>query len=394
MHAELPSCDFCGKDSLSFAYQPEGSSRGLKVYLCRHCGLVQSAPRIDRTEKRYAAAVSSGADWGNVRYGKGFRTQAAMDALARHTDLERAVALLDVGSNRGRFAAAFLEAAPNAHITAVEPDERYAGSCEYLPRTDLIWSRIEDATLADSSFDIVHSCHTIEHLAHPFASLKDHARVLKPGGLLVLDAPNLALIGGDDILEEWFIDKHLYHFSDVTLGRMIEAAGFTIVQHPDPNDRINLLFVARKEGTPRAEIATDPAEAFRALDLVSAYVATRSANCAALAGAARELESLKAHRVALWGAGRLFDSLVRVGGFDPSMFTHLIDAHLIQHMDSRHGVRLSPPHALTGSMADVVVVMSRGFADEIAAEVRRLAPKARIILYADLLARARLAKAA
>ena len=42
----------------------------------------------------------------------------------------------------------------------------------------------------------------------------------------------------------------------------------------------------------------------------------------------------------------------------------------------------------------MIVVMSRGFADEIVAEARRLAPKARIILYADLLARARLAKAA
>jgi len=394
MHAELPSCDFCGKDSLAFAYQPDGSSRGLKVYICRDCGLVQSAPRIDRTETRHAAAVSSGADWGNVRYGKGFRTQAAMDALARHTDLTQALTLLDVGSNRGRFAAAFLEAAPKAGITAVEPDERYAGSCEDLSRTELIWSRIEDTKLADGRFDIVHSCHTIEHLANPFASLKDHARVLKPGGLLVLDAPNLALIGGDDILEEWFIDKHLYHFSEAMLGRMIESAGFEIIEHPDPNDRINLLFVARKAATVSREIAADPAEAIRALNLVASYVTTRSANNAALIGAARELESLKTQRVALWGAGRLFDSLVRVGGFDPSMLTHLIDAHLIQHMDSRHGVRLSPPHALTGSMADVVVVMSRGFADEITVEVKRLAPKARVILYADLLARARLAKAA
>src|SRR6185312_10867347 len=187
----------------------------------------------------------------------------------------------------------FLDAAPKAQITAVEPDERYAGSCENLPRTELIWSRIENTKLADASFDIVHSCHTIEHLANPFASLKDHARVLKPGGLLVLDAPNLALIGGDDILEEWFIDKHLYHFSEAMLGQMIEAAGFEIVEHPDPNDRINLLFVARKSGAPLHEITTDPDEAIRARNLVASYVTTRSANNAALIGAARELESLK-----------------------------------------------------------------------------------------------------
>ena len=389
-----PVCDFCGRDSLVFAYEPEGSSRGLKVYLCRHCGLVQSAPRIDRTEKRHAASVSGGADWGNVRYGKGFRTQAAMDALARHCDLGDELSLLDVGSNRGRFAAAFLEAASRAQITAVEPDERYAESCADLPRTCLIQSRIEDAVLADASFDVVHSCHTIEHLARPFANLKDHARVLRPGGLLILDAPNIALIGGDDILEEWFIDKHLYHFSETTLTRMIEAAGFTILERPDPKDRINLLFVARKDGVAQTDIAADPVEAARAEKLIATYVRTRAVNCAALTKAAHELENLKPQRVALWGAGRLFDSLVRTGGFDPADLALLIDAHLIAHMDSRHGVRLSPPHALSGAMVDVVVVMSRGFAEEIVAEARRLAPKARIILYADLLARARLSRAA
>src|ERR1700742_3981420 len=121
MRADHLDCDFCGKDSLKFAYQPEGSTRGLKVYLCNHCGLVQSLPRIDRTEARHDAAVSGGADWGNVRYGKGFCTQATMDALAHHAKLDTSLALLDVGSNRGSFAKAFLNAAPKASLTAVEP---------------------------------------------------------------------------------------------------------------------------------------------------------------------------------------------------------------------------------------------------------------------------------
>jgi SAM-dependent methyltransferase len=317
-----------------------------------------------------------------------------MDALTAHGGLTGAPNLLDVGSNRGRFVAAFLEAAPDAQVIAVEPDERYADSCADLPRTELIQARIEKTALPDASFDIVHSCHTIEHLAAPFAALKDHARVLKPGGLLVLDAPNLVLIGGDDILEEWFIDKHLFHFSQVTLTRMIEAAGFTIIQKPDPKDLINLLIVARKAGATETTIAADPAEAAKAEHLLQRYATTRAANCAALADAAREIAQLKPQRVALWGAGRLFDSLVLAGGFDPTQLSLLIDAHLIQHMDSRHGMRLSPPEALAQTPVDVIVVMSRGFAGEIVAKARTLAPQARVILYADLLARARLAKAA
>ena len=85
-------------------YTPERSTRGISVHLCDHCGLLQSLPRIDRAE-RAPASVSSGADWGNVRYGKGFRTQIALDALARHADLNDEIALLDVGSNRGSFVA-------------------------------------------------------------------------------------------------------------------------------------------------------------------------------------------------------------------------------------------------------------------------------------------------
>jgi len=40
------------------------------------------------------------------------------------------------------------------------------------------------------------------------------------------------------------------------------------------------------------------------------------------------------------------------------------------------------------------VVMSRAFSEEIVAEAKKLAPNARVILYADLLARARLSHAA
>ena len=394
MHAELPACAFCGQEALHFAYQPERSTRDLKVHICGHCGLVQSLPRIDRTQARHDAAVSGGADWGNVRYGKGFRTQAAMDALARHAKLDAPLALLDVGSNRGSFAKSFLDAAPKASITAVEPDERYADSCADLPRTKLIWARTEQTDFPDASFDIVHSCHTIEHLAAPFQALKDHARVLKQGGLMVLDAPNIALIGGDDILEEWFIDKHLYHFSKITLARMIEAAGFAFVAEPDPTDLTNLLFVARKTKVAVAQITPDPAEAACAEALIQRYRRTRAVNRAALTAAARELNGLKPLRVALWGAGRLFDSLVLAGDFDPRALALLIDAHLIQYMSERHGVKLSKPEALSATPVDVIVVMSRAFSGEIVAEAKKLAPNARVILYADLLARARLSHAA
>src|ERR1700761_8255588 len=174
-------CELCHRQALDPIYKPE-SPRGLTVHLCESCGLLQSLPRIDRAT-RAPAAVSGGADWGNVRYGKGFRTQVAINAVRRHCDLSDSLALLDVGSNRGSFVRAFLDTAPEAHVVAVEPDERVAASCAGLPRVHLVPSRIENVALEAGRFDVVHSCHTIEHLIHPAATLADHHRVLKTGGL-------------------------------------------------------------------------------------------------------------------------------------------------------------------------------------------------------------------
>jgi ubiquinone/menaquinone biosynthesis C-methylase UbiE len=44
----------------------------------------------------------------------------------------------------------------------------------------------------DGSFDVVVSCETIEHLAHPCAALGEMARVCASGGLLYLTTPNYA----------------------------------------------------------------------------------------------------------------------------------------------------------------------------------------------------------
>ncbi len=386
-------CELCRHDALEPVYEAEGSSRGLKIHLCRHCGLVQSLPRIDRAPRR-AAAASGGADWGNIRYGKGFRTKQALAALSTHADLTQDLSLLDVGSNRGSFARAFLEAAPSATITAIEPDERVADACKDFPRTELVAARIEDIALESERFDIVHSCHTIEHLAEPARILADHWRVLKPGGLLILDAPSTAILDSDDMIEEWFIDKHLYHFSSRTLMRMVAAAGFDIIDPPDIADRENLLIVAHKSDRAHPASEADPREVAEAERLIAAYGATRAANLSALTAVAAELTSLAPKRVVLWGAGRLFDTLVTHGGLMPTTLQGVIDAPLRVHLPTRHGCDLKAPEDLAELDPGVVVVMSRTFAGEIAEHAQHLAPNAEIITYGELMSRARLARAA
>ena len=381
-------CDLCRSSALEPVYQPPGTGRGLTVYLCDHCGLMQSLPRIAHAPRR-AAAVSAGADWGNVRYGKGFRTEACLLILRARADLGESLSVLDVGSNRGSFARALLAEAPRARLTCVEPDERVARSCSNIERIESVCARIEDTSFPDESFDIIHSCHTIEHLKSPNAVLADHWRALKPGGLLIIDAPNIALIASDDILEEWFIDKHLFHFSPGTLARLLTANGFEVIDGPDKSDRENLLIAARKRTVAARPLARAAREADYALDLINSYIANRARNLAAMTKVAAEIASFSDKRVALWGAGRLFDALVTHGRFNPKSLALLIDAHLKLHMDERHGMKLSGPEDLATANPGVIVVMSRAFAGEITKVAKAKAPNAEILLYSDLISRAR-----
>ena len=141
-------------------------------------------------------------------------------------------------------------------------------------------------------------------------------------------------------------------------------------------------------------IESDSREVATAQTLITTYVCARARNLAALTFVAGEISAMKPKRVAVWGAGRIFDSVVRHGQLLPGSLTLVVDAHLKAHVKERFGCPLAAPEDLANAKPDVVVIMSRGFADEIAREARRLLPHAEIIAYADLLQRARSRKAA
>jgi SAM-dependent methyltransferase len=381
------TCDLCGANALRAVYAATPSPRGLTVYVCETCGLVQSLPRHDRAKGDGERRISAGADWGNVRYGKGFRAAANLN-LVRQYLKPGTVSILDVGANRGAFSRAVLESTPNARIVGLEPDATVVAEWAHDPAIAWIEARIEEAPFADESFDLVYSCHTIEHLRSPRDTLADHWRVLAPGGILLVEAPNLALIGTDTVVEEFFIDKHLYHFSATTLTRLIERAGFEIVAGPFPADLVNVTVLARKISAGRA-IAPDPEEAREAARLMAAYQATRARNLSALAAVARKLQREDGRKIAIWGAGRLLDCLVEFGGLEPKRLAAVVDAHLTRHVSTVHGAPLSRPGDLVALDPDMIVIMSRSFEAEIADHARKVAPRAEIVTYEALLGEAK-----
>ena len=120
----------------------------------------------------------------------------------------RPTSLLDVGSGRGYGDAMLL--AVTEFIVGLDYDleslrhaaGRYAGHRLHFMRGDA-----HSLPFADETFDAVVSIEVIEHVEHPEKMASEMARVLKPGGCLILSTPNRHFYG-----DPMTIRQHLRHY--------------------------------------------------------------------------------------------------------------------------------------------------------------------------------------
>jgi ubiquinone/menaquinone biosynthesis C-methylase UbiE len=110
--------------------------------------------------------------------------------------------ILEIGCGRGGFACWLAGSAPRASLTAADfSPAAVAKAREHAASTRLSnieWcvADIQSMPWADSSFDAVISCETIEHVPDPRRAVRELSRVLRPGGRLFLTVPNYLNFAG------------------------------------------------------------------------------------------------------------------------------------------------------------------------------------------------------
>ena len=109
---------------------------------------------------------------------------------ARKFDLAGSKSILDVGSGAGQIAKHVLKYAdPDARLTCVDLSHamlRRARNRIKSDRPAFIAADITRLPFANSAFDCVTCGYVLEHLPHPDAGLAEIARVLQPGGRMLL----------------------------------------------------------------------------------------------------------------------------------------------------------------------------------------------------------------
>lgn len=131
-----------------------------------------------------SSRASLSAAIGEGRYVEFSALNAARFAATRAMIAERARgAVLDVGCGHMPFRADAVRVAAQYEgldIEARVPGVTHIGSAEAMPM------------IPDASYDTVFSFEVLEHLPHPQRAMAEMARVLRPGGVLLLTVPHLS----------------------------------------------------------------------------------------------------------------------------------------------------------------------------------------------------------
>jgi len=163
--------------------------------------------------------------------------RAAIDREFRHLPrTARGGRLLDIGFGSG----AFLEIARSIgwEVTGIDPDSKVVSNAlkrglnVYQGDLDVLGGR-------SNEFDIITLSHVIEHVGKPISVLKACYRLLKPGGKLWLETPNIHSLGRARFHNNWRgleTPRHLVIFNRPSLHAALKETGFTeVLDNSQPN---------------------------------------------------------------------------------------------------------------------------------------------------------------
>ena len=215
---ETVACNLCGSTDQEFLfalrdYRLRVDDLLWRVVRCRSCGLGYLNPRPTRSEiGRYYPRDYFGDRESN--WERHQRQAAYVPGTGGR--------LLDIGTASGEFLSVMRDRGWD--VVGIEPsDEAKNPHGLRINRAPFP----EGCDLPAESFDVVTAWAAFEHLHDPGAAFAASARLLRTGGVLILQVPNLRSIQSRwALLED--VPRHLYFFSEKTLRAYGERVGLRL----------------------------------------------------------------------------------------------------------------------------------------------------------------------
>lgn len=201
---------------------------------CEECGLViqDPFPSIEDLIKLYSNSwTDPGADSAHTGGENEIPAKQYVDQFTKSLNLKsvRGLKILDYGAGRGFLMSAF--ANTGADITGLEPygfDGLEKQGLKYF--TDL--SEIPE----DTKLDGIITMDVVEHLREPWVILDQLRDKLVDGGWLCVSTPNPSGLNArikKGMWREAIKAGHILFMDELTLGKMLEKAGYHIIRSLD-----------------------------------------------------------------------------------------------------------------------------------------------------------------
>ena len=223
-------CNNCGSPAQAVLY-PAGRAQVHRIVQCVACGLMYADPLPASNLSHYLVPADRVQplrdDSPEVRRGR----DKLPDYLAIEPVLSKLLpnrgSVVEIGAYSGLLLENFRRA--GWKVLGIEPDGR---GVEYARRRfeiDVRQGTLESVHLKPGSVDAVLMLHVIEHVDDPAADVAAVARMLRPGGVFVVETPSYdslayKLLGRRE--RSLSCDGHIFFYTEKTLVALLHQAGF------------------------------------------------------------------------------------------------------------------------------------------------------------------------
>jgi len=238
-------CNLCGEDDFEVVFLPRyelakpeeilstfrssGDEKLLdQLVRCKRCGFQYLNPRL-RSDV-VIEGYSSGSDEAFVSQIAGReRTFAKSLKLIERYKPDRGL-LLDIGTAGGSFMAVAKKV--GWIVEGCEPSHWMCQWANHHYGLSIVPGTVFDMKLQPESFDVVSLWDVLEHTPDPKSTLKECYRVLKTGGILVVNFPDIHSLVARLMGRRWvfLLSVHLYYFTSQTLSKMLNDLGFRVIK--------------------------------------------------------------------------------------------------------------------------------------------------------------------